>query len=197
MLWSWTSRLLGAACALVGGVLLTTSVSVSTPRDQQAVCGSAWDSLTGRVGWERWWAQDRVAPLAGSPLARTLQCPAAVNGRIAVGATLAFVAFGILIVGGALAARRTHHVGASARRLRTFGIGVQVLGGLLTVAGVCGLALLTADPNATLFLYVSRLTVVLLGLMLLLPAVLLIVLGSSLRLLASRLDTPGTPREAP
>ena len=197
MLWSWTSRLLGAACVVAGGVLLGTLVTVSTPRGQQAVCGSAWDSLTGRVGWERWWAQDRVAPLAGSPLARTLQCPGAVNDRIAVAATLAFVGLAALIVGGALAARRTHHVDASARRLRTFGISVQVLGGLLTVAGVCGLALLTADPNATLFLYVSRLTVVLLGLLLLLPAVLLIVLGSSLRLLAERLDTSGTPREAP
>lgn len=196
MLWSWTSRLLGAALLLAAGALLATTVTVSTPRGEQATCGSAWDSLAGRVGWERWWAQDRAAPLAGSPLARTLQCPAAVNDRIAIGAAVAFAAVAVLLAG-SLVTSRARPADASARRLRAFGLSVQLLGVLLTGAGICGLALLTADPTATLFLYVSRLTVVLLGLLLLLPAVLLIVLGHSLRLVSERLDSTEPAREAP
>ena len=74
---------------------------------------------------------------------------------------------------------------------------VTLLGGLLTVAGLTGIALLTADPDATLFLYVSRPTVVLLGLLLLLPAVLLVVLGRGASVLAEQLAREGTVDESP
>jgi hypothetical protein len=50
---------------------------------------------------------------------------------------------------------------------RCHGAGVTVLGGVLTVAGLAGLALLTANPGVSLFLYVSRTAVVLVGLLLL------------------------------
>jgi len=77
------------------------------------------------------------------------------------------------------------------------GTAVTVLGGLLTAAGLAGLALLTADPRAPLFLYVSRPVVVLAGLLLVLPAVLLIVLGRGISVLAGYLAHLEVPRETP
>jgi hypothetical protein len=74
---------------------------------------------------------------------------------------------------------------------------VTVLGSLLTAAGLAGIALLVADPSAPLFLYVSRGVVVLAGLLLLLPAILLIVLGSGTRLMADYLARQEESSETP
>jgi hypothetical protein len=72
--------------------------------------------------------------------------------------------------------------------LRLLAAAVTALGSALTVAGLVGIALLTADPHAPLFLYVGRPVVVLAGLLLLLPAVLLIALGRGAALLADQLS---------
>ena len=77
-----------------------------------------------------------------------------------------------------------------ARRLRLLGTAVTILGGLLTAAGLAAIALLVADPRAPLFLYVSRPVVVLAGLLLLLPAILLIVLGRAAGMMARCLAHP-------
>jgi hypothetical protein len=76
-------------------------------------------------------------------------------------------------------------------RLRNLGRGLTILGSLLTVGGLIGLALLVADPESTLFLYVGRPVVVLAGLLLVLPAILLIALGRTAILLADQ----AAPRE--
>ena len=67
---------------------------------------------------------------------------------------------------------------------------MTILGALLTAAGLAGLALLVADPGAPLFYYVSRPVVVLAGLLLLLPATLLIVLGRAASMMADHLAHP-------
>ncbi len=72
-----------------------------------------------------------------------------------------------------------------------------VLGVLLTAGGLAGIALLVADPNALLFLYVSRPVVVLAGLLLILPATLLIVLGRGAGLLADHLARAEATHETP
>ncbi len=51
---------------------------------------------------------------------------------------------------------------------------MTVLGGLLTVGGLAGIALLVASPDTPPLLYASRPVVVLAGLPLILPAILLI-----------------------
>ena len=64
---------------------------------------------------------------------------------------------------------------------------MTILGALLTAGGLAGITLLVADPRAPLFLYVSRPVVVLAGLLLILPAILLIVLGRGASLMAEYL----------
>lgn len=76
-------------------------------------------------------------------------------------------------------------------RLRVFGRVMTILGGLLTIAGLIGIALLVADPRSTLFMYVGRPEVVLAGVLLVLPAVFLTVLGRSAVLLADHLRGQG------
>lgn len=186
MRWIWTSRLLGVVLLFAAAVTLTTTTQVSTRPGTSVSCGSAWDEIAGRTGWQQWWAQDLASPRSNS-LERTLECPDAVNGRIALGGALAAAGALALVVGALVGRPRSHRLPTDARRLRTFGIAVQALGGLLTLAGLLGLALLTADPRDPLFHYVSRTSVVLLGLLLLLPAMLLVVLGRSLSLLADRM----------
>jgi hypothetical protein len=74
---------------------------------------------------------------------------------------------------------------------------VTILGGLLTAGGVAAIALLVANPDAPLFLYVSRPVVVLAGLLLILPAILLIALGRGACLMADYLAQAEATRETP
>ena len=82
-------------------------------------------------------------------------------------------------------------LGGATGRLRVFGRTLTILGGLFTIAGLVGVALLVADPRSTLFLYVGRPVVVLAGLLLVLPAIFLTVLGRSTVLLADHLRGQG------
>ena len=75
------------------------------------------------------------------------------------------------------------------------GATLTVLGGVLTAGGLAGIALLVADPGAPLFLYVSRPVVVLAGLLLVLPAILLIALGRGASLWAEHLADVEAARE--
>lgn len=166
---------------------------------RSASCGSGWDVVAGRSGWRQWWAQDLADPVAGTRLLRTNDCVGAVNAHIVASTALAVaavVAFAVTAVVGSRPWRRAAR-GGPARRLRVFGTVVTLVGGLLTVAGLTGIVLLTANPDATLFLYVSRPTVVLLGLLLLLPAVLLVVLGRGVSVLAEQLDREEAVDESP
>ena len=188
--WSLGAVLLIAAAAVLG---LTVDVHAA---GGSAACGSAWDVVSGRSGWQQWWALDQADPVAGAPRLRTQECVDAVNARV-VGAALlatgAVAAFGAAAV---LGARRPDRpVTGSARRLRRLGTAVTVLGVLLTVGGLIGIALLVADPNATLFLYVDRSVVVLLGFLLLLPALVLVALGRGASMLAEYLADGGATDE--
>lgn len=199
--------LAGAAVAFT----LTVRVHAAAPPGRPAAaasCGSAWDLVAGRSGWQRWWVLDQADPVAGAPRLRTDRCVDAVNAQLARSALLAaaaVAAFAVAALAGTRARPRAR-AGSPVRRLRAFGTTLSVLGWLLSVAGVVGLALLVADADAPLFLYVSRSVVMLLGMLLLLPAVLLVALGRGARLLAEGLaedasaaaaDRPGVPPEPP
>lgn len=159
--------------------------------------------VSGRARWPQWWAADLSDPAEGhhGHLVRTLRCPGAVNGRIVTSGGLAVGAVALVSAGEFVALRRARPGRSAwpgpARRLRGLGTAVTVLGGLLTAGGLAGIALLAADPRAPLFLYVSRPAVVLAGLLLILPAVLLIVLGRGISVMAGYLAYPEVPRETP
>ncbi len=186
MLWRWASWCAGAALLIAAGMALALTVRVPGAGGRSASCGSGWDVVAGRAGWQQWWAHDLGDPAGNTQLVRTDSCPDAVNDRIVTSGALAAGAVAVVFAG-ALVPRRRRERPGQGRRLRLVGAGVTVLGGVLTVAGLAGLALLTADPNASLFLYVSRTAVVLVGLLLLLPAVLLIVVGRGMSVLAEHL----------
>ena len=59
---------------------------------------------------------------------------------------------------------------------------------MLTIGGLVAIVLLVADPESTLFNYVGRGVVSLIGLIALVPAVGLLAAGFALRLIARRLD---------
>ncbi len=183
MRWRWAGWSAGSILLVVSGLVLLLQVSVPGAGTPPRACGSAWDVVAGRTGWPQWWAADLSDPAEGrdGQVVRTLRCPGAVNARIVTSGALALGAVALVSAGefaASRSARRVRPAGPGpARRLRLLGTSVTILGVLLTAAGLAAIALLTADPRAPLFLYVSRPVVVLAGLLLLLPAILLIVLG--------------------
>jgi hypothetical protein len=186
--WRWVGRSIGAVLLAIAAALLLITVETSAG-GRRLSCGSGWDVLAGRSGWRAWWAQDLADPATGDRLARTANCPDAVNTHIVLAAVLAAAA--LLAIGAGEFADRRRAAQSSrpgpGRRLHRLGTAVTALGGALTAAGLAGIALLVANPDATLFLYVGRPVVVLVGLLLLLPAVLLIVLGRGATVLADQL----------
>ena len=190
-------RSVAAALVVLAASVLVVTVDVHAD-GPSASCGSGWDVIAGRAGWRQWWAQDQADPMASKPLLRTNECAGAVNAHIVAATVLVLIAVAIFAAA-ALAGPHRRSGGAGTqpwRRLRVLGAVVTVTGSVLTVAGLAGVALLTADPAAPLFLYVSRTTVVLLGLVLLLPAVLLDVLGRTANVLAEELDRDRTTDES-
>jgi hypothetical protein len=112
-------------------------------------------------------------------------CPDPVNRRI-IGAG---VAVALAAVAGVLARRERVDRDASTRSdLARLATGVTVTGGVLTAGGLIAVVLLVADPDSTLFLYVGRGVVGLIGLIALVPAIGLLAAGLALRLIARRLD---------
>lgn len=185
----WAGRSLGAALLVVAAGVLLVTVNVHAG-GRPASCGSGWDVVSGRSGWRQWWAQDLADPIAGAPRLRTNDCVDAVNAHIVVSTVLGVAALAALAVAAVLGPRGWPPRAVRSRpiqRLHRLGTVTTVLGAVLTLAGLTGIALLTADPDATLFLYVSRPTVVLLGLLLLLPAVLLVLLGRGVSMLAEQM----------
>ena len=176
--------------------MLLLQVSVPGAGTPPRACGSAWDVVAGRAGWPQWQAADLSDPAEARSggLDRTLRCPGAVNARIVTSGGLALAAVALVAAGELAALRSARRAGSAgpgpARRLRLLGTAVTILGGLLTAAGLAAIALLVADPRAPLFLYIHRQVVVLAGLLLLLPAILLIVLGRAASMLARYLAHP-------
>ena len=182
--WQWASRLAGMALALLAALLLLLQVRVSAGQDGQLGCGSSWDVISGRNGWREWWSADQAGASSAAvrpvSLARTLGCPDAINARIWL-ASAVFLAAVAVVAGGEFIAhramRRIPPNGRAPRRLHLVARSCVMVGAALTLAGLAGIALLTADPHDPLFLYVNRPAVVLVGLFLLSPAVLILALG--------------------
>lgn len=203
VLWRRVCWIAGTVLLVLSGVALLLQVAVHGAGTPALACGSGWDVVAGRTGWQQWWAADLSGPAGGREgrLVRTLRCPGAVNGHIVTSGGLALGAVALVSAGEFAAwrsARRTRPaLPGQARRLRRLGTAVTLLGALLTAGGLAGIALLVADPHAPLFLYVSRPVVVLAGLLLILPAILLIVLGRAARLMADYLAHAEAIRETP
>ena len=100
--------LAAAAIAVTAGQV---EVRTSTA-DAVRSCGSVFDGLADRSGWEVWWAADLDDPRdeVRSALLRTTECPAAINRR--VGLTVGLGAAAAIL---ALVATRLPPTAASVR----------------------------------------------------------------------------------
>lgn len=195
--WVWASALV-AGLALVGSVtILFLQATVTNDVDTATrTCGSAFDTFADRSGWDVWWARDLDEPDSSlrTALIRTNLCPSAINQRIVLASILG--AFGVL---SAILARRaaiggrdrppgTSVVGRADRvaagQIARLGRATSWSGALLSIAGAGAVVLLVADADSTLFLYVDRFVVVIVGLIVLMPTMALFVIGRSLVLLA-------------
>lgn len=202
MPWRWVCWGAGVVLLVLSSLVLTLQVSARADGTQSVSCGSAWDTVAGRTGWQQWWAADLAGAADGhARLVRTVRCPGAVNARIAASSGLALAAVAVVMTGEVVARRSARWTRrawpARAKRLRLLATAVMTAGGLLTAGGLAGLALLVADPRATIFLYVSRPVVLLAGLLLILPAILLIAMGWGASLMADYLAHEEATRGAP
>ncbi len=172
---------------LLGAVLLVqievTDAEVAATRS----CGSVFDSVVDRSGWELWWAHDLDEnDEVRSALVRTNRCPDAVNHRVAIAAVLGMTG---LVLGAVAMARgqadRSADTTASpiGRRVIRIGRLTSALGGALTTFGIIAIVILVADADSTLFLYTDRLVVAVVGLIVLIPTITLFVIGRVLVLL--------------
>jgi hypothetical protein len=178
---------------LLGAVLVVQIEVTDAEVDATRSCGSVFDSVADRSGWEEWWAQDLdESEEIRSALVRTTRCPEAVNQRVAIAAVLAIGA----VVSGAVAAAR-RRTGRSAdttaspidRRVVRIGRLTSVLGGALTSLGIIAIVVLVADADSTLFLYTDRLVVALVGLIVLIPTITLFVIGRVIVMLGEKLQS--------
>lgn len=186
------TRAAGGLLVVAAAVVLLGQVEV-TAAGLSRSCGSGWDVVSARTGWQQWWAADLADPAqhVGSLPVRTARCPAAENRRVVAAGALAAGATAIVAAGEVVTRRRAlqTHVSAppAARRFQRLGNVLTLVGAVLSVCGAAGLALLVANPSSTLFLYVSRTAVVLVGLLLLLPPLLLIAVGRATAVLGEHL----------
>jgi hypothetical protein len=191
----WTHVASAIAAALMMVLLAAVLVVQIEVTDAQVgatrSCGSVFDSVVDRSGWERWWAGDLdEADEVRSALVRTTRCPEAVNQRVAIAATLGIA--GAISGAVAMARRRTDRsAGTTAspvgHRVVRIGRLTSVLGGGLTTLGIIAIVILVADADSTLFLYTDRLVVAVVGLIVLIPTVTLFVIGRVLVLVGESL----------
>lgn len=174
--------------AVVAAGLVAAQVEVThTAVDVTRTCGSAFDAIADRSGWETWWARDldEPDPEIRSALVRTSGCPDAINGRLTLAAVLGGVAalavVGVVVLRGDRTRSRAR--ADIADRLVRLGRITSFVGVILTLAGVVAVVLLVADADSTLFLYTDRLVVGVVGLIVLVPTASLVVIGRALTIL--------------
>jgi hypothetical protein len=194
---TWWAIVVGAVMALTAAIaVLVGQVQVT---DEQVavtrVCGSALDGVLDRSGWELWWARDLDEPDADvrSALVRTRRCPAVINRRLAVAAALGGLGLVLSIAAGRSARRtppRTADSASRSGRLTRLGRATSLAGGALTVAGAVAVLVLVADAESTLFLYTDRLVVAVVGIIVLIPAIALFVLGRMLVIMGDQTGAP-------
>ena len=181
----------------VAGVLLTIAcvvlllqVDVTGNERRALACGSPFDIVAGRLDWRDWWASDVGDATSSSEpsFARSTQCAGMVNRRLLLAAGLAVIA---VVEVSVFETIRVRHAapqpsrGGRADRFRRLGTAAAVVGIGVTAAGLAALVRLWANPKSTLFLYVDRWVAVVVGLLMLLPAVVLIFAGRVLSLAAT------------
>jgi hypothetical protein len=152
-------------------------------------CGAPFDVVAGRADWHTWYAEDLSDPRLDSrqpALPRTDMCPDAVNRRTLLAGSLGAVALVTGTVAIAVAVRNRPAPRRS--QLRTLGAWVTGVGVALTTAGLAALAVLLANPSATLFLYVDRWVVATVGMLALVPAIALAAGGRALMIGAPRTE---------
>lgn len=183
---------LGLAAIAASVVMAQVQVTPAAV-DVTRTCGSVFDAVADRSGWEIWWAQDldEPDPEVRSALVRTSGCPDAINGRLAsatvLGGVAALAVLGVVVL---RADRRRSHARADvAERLVRLGRITSLAGATLTLAGVVAVVLLVADADSTLFLYTDRLVVGVVGLIVLVPTASLVVIGRALTILGGA-DAP-------
>lgn len=192
--------LLAAAVLLWSGATaaMFRTVEVTSPGGAVTrACGSPFDAISGRSGWEIWWARDLDEPddATRGRLVRTSLCPDAVNGAIV--ASTALGGLGILAgLAGWLTLRRPAIGPHPVRRLVRLGWVTAVLGALLSLGGLAATAVLLADPEAPLFLYTSRSVAAAVALIVLTPALALVVAGGALVMVANMV-AEGRSRDDP
>lgn len=178
----------GAAVVLVLQVEVSSQVGVSSEVEVSGestvrACGSALDGLVDRVGWEDWWAADLTD--TDAVFLRTTECPGALNARLLAAGLLAALAAGSILAAFVVARLARPTAPGDRHRLVRLGRATAWAGVGLTVAGAAAIVVLVADADSTLFLYTDRLVVAVVGLIVLVPAVALAVLGRALVLVAT------------
>lgn len=191
---AWIS-LAVAALAMVGSVGIVVA-QVTVTSDVESVtrtCGSAFDAVTDRSGWEVWWSRDldEADESIRSALIRTDLCPAAVNRRIVL--TTLLGALGVVAVLSTRFRLRSGREVVGVDRPRPGGLGrlgrsVSWVAAMLLIGGVVAIIVLVADADSTLFLYVDRLVVGMVGLIVLLPAIALFAIGRALVVVGAELE---------
>ncbi len=205
-LWRGVIRAASVVLLVVAATALLLQVRVDRGSEELA-CGSAFDAATGRTGWEEWWARDLADPAdgVGGRLVRTEDCPGAVNTRLVLAGVLAGVAVAPLAAVEIADQRRRGAFGATtagerspARGLQRVGVTLSWVGAALTVGGLVAIVVLVADPDSTLFLYVDRLVVAVIGAIVLIPAVALVFAGRAIDLAGQHLaqTEPSEPADA-
>jgi hypothetical protein len=190
----FASAIATAVMIVLLGAVLVVQIEVTDPEiGTTRSCGSVFDSVVDRSGWERWWAQDLDEPdEIRSALVRTTRCPEAVNQRVAIAAVLGIAA--VISSAVAIARRRTDRVADTTpspigHRVVRIGRLTSVLGGVLTTLGFIAIVVLVADADSTLFLYTDRLVVAVVGLIVLIPTITLFVIGRVLVLVGENVQT--------
>ncbi len=175
------------AAALFG---LFANVEVDGQGPVTRTCGSVFDSIADRSGWETWWALDVDDPDSGvrSALLRTDNCPGSINRQL--GIVIALAAGGAVL---SVARRRTGVRPTTGRRsvggqLSRLGRATSIAAAGLGLAGIAGIIVLIADADSTLFLYTDRVVVAVIGLVVLVPTLALYAIGRVLMLAGPPLD---------
>lgn len=181
---------LGVVAIVAALVLVFANIQVTAGPGVSRSCGSAFDGAVDRSGWELWWTYDLDEPdeEVRSLLPRTTECPQAVNRRLATSAIIGALGASMVFVAATRHRRSTvaptTPAGSPIARL---GQVTTAVGALLTAGGVAAIVVLVADADSTLFLYVDRTVVALIGFIVLVPTLALVVIGRTLTLVASSL----------
>jgi hypothetical protein len=181
---------IGVAALLVvfAGLLVLQQVRVTNPSGAAVACGSPFDVVVGRVDWRDWYAAD-LARSGDGPVvfSRSMKCPDALNSRLLLAGGLLVIGVVEVVTFEIVRSRRTRSATPSRGRrpaLQRLGNAAMVTGLIICVGGVGAIVRLVANPDSTLFLYVDRWVAVVIGLLILLPAVWLVVAGRALTLAA-------------